>query len=116
LVPAPFGRSGPTLRAYFREDGALNLSGANPKLELVEEGDRVYIRLTLGAEVHTAATKLVDTELLGKAKCSGLAYENADGSRVVVEGDYFGKKRKLSTPFAGPFEDPGQGGLELEVW
>jgi len=103
-------------RAYFREDGALNLSGANPKLELVEEGDRVYIRLTLGAEVHTAATKLVDTELLGKAKCSGLAYENADGSRVVVEGDYFGKKRKLSTPFAGPFEDPGQGGLELEVW
>jgi hypothetical protein len=103
-------------RAYFREDGALNLPGANPKLELVEEGDRVYIRLTLGAEVHTAATKLVDTGLLGKAKCSGLAYENADGSRLVVESDYFGKKRKMSTPFAGPFEDPGQGGLELKVW
>ena len=103
-------------RAYFREDGALNLPGANPKLELVEEGDRVYVRLTLGAEVHTAATKLVDTELLGKAKCSGLAYENADGSRVVIESDYFGKKRKMSTPFAGPFEDPGQGGLELKVW
>ena len=103
-------------RAYFREDGALNLPGANPKLELVEEGDRVYIRLTLGAEVHTAATKLVDTELLGKAKCSGLAYENADGLRVVIGSDYFGKKRKMSTPFAGPFEDPGQGGLELKVW
>jgi hypothetical protein len=103
-------------RAYFREDGALNLPGANPKLELLEEGGSVYVRLSLGAEVRAAATRLVDTGLLGKAKCSGLAYENADGSRVAVESDYFGKKRNMSTPFAGPFEDPGQGGLKLKVW
>jgi hypothetical protein len=23
---------------------------------------------------------------------------------------------QTSNPFAGPFEDPGQGGLELKVW
>jgi alpha-N-arabinofuranosidase len=52
---------------------------------------------------------------LGKARIPGLAYENADGSPVIVDSDYFGKKRKESGPSAGPFEDPGQGDLRLKV-
>ena len=103
-------------RAYFNENGALQLSESNPKPVLVEEGDRVYLQLNFGAEVRTAATKLVTTELLGTAKIPGLAYENADGSRLVIDSDYFGMKRNTSTPFAGPFEDPGQAGLKLKVW
>ncbi|MFN0168179.1 MAG: hypothetical protein ACKV22_17275, partial [Bryobacteraceae bacterium] len=103
-------------RAYFKEECALDRSGADPKIEVAEEGGHVYLRLNLGPEVRTAATKLVDTELLGKTEVSGLGYENADGSRVEIDSDYFGKKRKLSAPLAGPFEDPGQGGLNLKVW
>lgn len=38
------------------------------------------------------------------------------GSRRVIDSDYFGKKRKLSSPFAGPFENQGQGNLKLKVW
>jgi len=103
-------------RAYSKELGALNLSREDPKPEIVEEGDRVYLRLNLGAEMRSAATKVVNTELLGKAKIPALGYENADGSHLVVDADYFGKKRKASTPLAGPFEDPGQGELKLKVW
>jgi hypothetical protein len=100
-------------RAWFSEEGALNLPGTNLKPLLVEEGDRVYLQWNFGAELRTAATKLVTTELLGKAKIAGLAYENADGSRLVIDRDYSGKKRNTSAPFAGPFEDPG---LKLKVW
>ncbi|MEK7408407.1 MAG: right-handed parallel beta-helix repeat-containing protein [Acidobacteriota bacterium] len=103
-------------RAYFKEDGALNLSEADPKPEIVEEGDRVYLRLNLGADLRKAATRLVNTELLGKAKISGLAYENADGSPLVIDSDYFGKKRSEANPTPGPFETPGQGELKLRVW
>jgi hypothetical protein len=103
-------------RAYFQEDGAVNLPGVDPKPEIVEEGDHVYLRLNLDAEVEKAATKLVNTELLGKAKITGLPYENADGSPVVIDRDYFGKKRNGATPSAGPFEKPGQGDLKLRVW
>jgi hypothetical protein len=87
-------------RAYFQEEGALNLSGANPKPEVVEDGDRVYLQLEMPAEVRTAATRLVDTELLGMAKIPNLGYENADGSRLVIDRDYFGKARKATAPFA----------------
>lgn len=103
-------------RAYFREDGALAFPGVDPKPEIVEEGDHVYLRMDLGAEVRKAATRLVNTGMLGKAKIPGLAYENSDGSPVVIDRDYFGKKRNGVTPSAGPFENPGQGKLKLTVW
>jgi hypothetical protein len=103
-------------RPYFEEAGALNLSPADPKPEVVEEGDSVYLRLNLGAELGKSSTRLVNTELLGRAQISGLAYENTDGSPVVIDTDYSGRKRKPASPSAGPFEDPGQGTLKLKVW
>jgi len=103
-------------RAYFKEDGALDLSGAEHKPEIVEEGDSVYLRLMLPPEVRKAATRLVNTALLGKAKIPGLAYESADGSPVSIDSDYFGNKRNVASPFAGPFENPGAGVLKLKVW
>ena len=51
-----------------------------------------------------------------KAKVSGLAYENGDGSAVVIDSDYFDKPRNASSPSAGPFETPGLGSLKLKVW
>ncbi len=58
----------------------------------------------------------MNTELLGKAKISGLAYENADGSPLVIDEDYFGKKRNVAAPSPGPFENAGEGDLKLKVW
>jgi len=103
-------------RPYFREEGALNLPEADPQPKIVEDGDRVYLRLNLGAEVRKAETRLVNTGLLGKARVPGLAYENADGSPVTVDTDYFGKKRSGAKPAPGPFGSLGQGKLELKVW
>jgi hypothetical protein len=101
-------------RAYFKEESALNLPGTHPQIEIIDEGERVYLRLNLGSDLEKAATRLVNTELLGKAKTPGLAYENADGSPVVIEADYFGRKRQAARPSAGPFEAPGD--LKIRVW
>ncbi len=101
-------------RAYSKEEPALNLPGAQPKIEVVEEGERVYLVLDLGADLQKAATRLVNTGLLGKAKVPGLAYENADGSPVVIDTDYFGQKRQAARPAAGPFEAAGE--AKRRVW
>lgn len=103
-------------RAYYKEDDALRPAAVEPKPEIVEQGDHVYLRLSLPEEVRKAATKIVTTELLGTAKISGLPFENADGSPVVVDRDYFGKKRNPAAPSAGPFAHPGHGDLKLKVW
>ena len=76
----------------------------------------MYLRLSLSAEVRKAATRLVSTERLGKARIPGLPYENADGSPLVIDSDYSGRKRSTTAPSAGPFEDAGQGDVKLKVW
>lgn len=57
---------------------------------------------------------LFTTELLGKATIPDMAFENADGSPLAVDTDYFGKKRDAANPFPGPFETPVAG--EVKVW
>jgi hypothetical protein len=103
-------------RPYAKESNPLILSGLDPKPAIQEDGESVYLRLTLSREMQNAATTRVTTSLLGKAKVPGLAYENADGSPVVIDSDYFGKKRSEANPSAGPFEKAGQGDLKLKVW
>ena len=103
-------------RPYSKEAIPLTLSGIDPKVTIGEEGDSVYLHLTLGSSVQKVGTTRVTTSLLGKARIPGLAYENADGSPLVIDSDYFGKKRKEANPCPGPFENPGQGELKLKVW
>jgi alpha-L-arabinofuranosidase len=84
---------------------------------LTQKADGWYLTL---AEDNTwrseAKCKLVTTKLLGRAKVSGCTYENADGSPLRINTDYFGKKRKEKHPFPGPFETISNGKQEIKVW
>lgn len=102
-------------RPYRNESDAVR-SATDPKIKVVEEGDRVYLHLTLDDAVQKAKTSLLTTELLGKAKISQLPYEDFDGSPLKIKADYFGKQRNAANPTAGPFEKSGQGELKLKVW
>jgi len=103
-------------RPYSKEANPFTLSGSDPKPAISDEGGSVYLHLTLWKKMQKAATSLVTTDILGKAKVPGLAYENADGSPLVITTDYFGKNRNATNPSAGPFENPGTGKLVLKVW
>lgn len=58
---------------------------------------------------------LVTTKRLGKAAIPDLPYEQADGTPIRINTDYFGKKRNESNPTPGPFENPGTGPVRLKV-
>ena len=103
-------------RPYGQEAQPSVHAAFDPGVKLVVEGDTAVLHLTLDEAVQKATTTLVTTELLGKAKIPGLAYENPDGSAVKIDIDYFGKPRNEANPTAGPFETPGTGSLTLRVW
>ena len=102
-------------RPYSKEAHHLVQSGFDPKVRIVTEGDNVYLDLRLDQAVNKSRTTLVTTGLLGKAKIPGLPYENPDGSSLVIDTDYFGKRRNEVNPTAGPFENPGTGLLTMKV-
>jgi alpha-N-arabinofuranosidase len=103
-------------RPYSKEVNYVVLAGDDSQAKLVEEGRRVYLRLTFGEAVQKSRATLVTTELLGQAKIAGLLFDNVDSSLLKIDTDYFGKRRDDTSPTAGPFENPGGGPLTLKVW
>ncbi|HNY29177.1 MAG TPA: right-handed parallel beta-helix repeat-containing protein, partial [Candidatus Sumerlaeota bacterium] len=86
-------------------------------LKLAEQADGAYLELALDKAWTAERTRsLVTAERLGKAAIPNLPYENADGSPVRLDTDFFGKKRNENNPFPGPFERPDGGKQVLKVW
>jgi alpha-N-arabinofuranosidase len=86
-------------------------------VKLTQTPDGWYLELAEDkAWRDEAKCQWVTTDLLGKAKVPDCAYENADGSPLRLNTDYFGKKRDGKNPFPGPFEPAASGRLRLKVW
>jgi len=100
----------------IKETNYVEKAGFDPKIKIVEEGENVYLYITLDRSLKSLNNKLVTTKLLGKALIPRQAYENPDGSPLKIDTDYFGKQRNEKNPTAGPFENPGEGRLSLKVW
>jgi hypothetical protein len=99
-----------------KETNYVEKADFDPKIEIVEQGENVYLHVTLDESVESLDSKLVTTDLLGKAVVPDQAFENPDGSALKIDADYFRSKRSDNDPTAGPFEHPGQGRLTLKVW
>jgi alpha-N-arabinofuranosidase len=99
------------------EADALLKPDFDPGVKLWQRADGWYLDLTLDPSWNAEQVrKLVTTELLGKAKVPGCAFENADGSPLRIDTDYFGRKRNEQNPFPGPFELVRGGHQILKVW
>ncbi|HWH69291.1 MAG TPA: hypothetical protein VNT26_07885, partial [Candidatus Sulfotelmatobacter sp.] len=102
-------------RPYAKATSCVTVPTVDPHVKLVEEGNQLLLQLNLGPELRQPQTRLVTTALLGQARIPGLPYENADGSPLKLDSDFFGKKRPKANPTPGPFEKPGNGELRLRV-
>jgi len=103
-------------KPYIKETNYVEKAGFDPKIKIVEQGESVYLHITLDQFCKALDNTLVTTKLLGKAMIPGQAYENPDGSPLKIDTDYFGRKRSKANPTAGPFENPPEGKLILKVW
>ena len=100
----------------IKETNQIEKPDFDPNIEIVEQGENMYLYITLDKSFKSLNNKLVTTKLLGKAMIPGQAFENPDGSPLTIDTDYFGRKRNKANPSAGPFENTGEGELKLKVW
>jgi len=100
---------------YARETNQVEQVGVDPKIRVVEKGERVYLHFTWGQAVRKAASTLVTTDRLGKARIPRLSFENPDGSPLKIDTDYFGTRRNDTNTIPGPFENAEPGPLVLKV-
>lgn len=89
---------------YSRETHYI-LADAQVMIELDQKEDGVFFSVKGLPDLSELQTPLVTTELLGNAKLPDAPFNNYDGSALVVDVDYYGRKRTDSSPVAGPFHD-----------
>ncbi len=106
-----FGESKP----YPIEEESIVLPSVRPRAQLTWKGGRGYLSANFGS-MDGYVAEWVTTALLGKALVSGCPYENAVGSPLTVDVDFFGKKRAAAKPIPGPFTDAGSVLRAIRVW
>jgi len=85
--------------------------------KLMEKPDGWYLTITLDPKWRDEiARQLVNTKRLGKALIPKMAFEEPDGSDIMIDTDYQGRQRNTGNPFPGPFENVGVGPVTYKVW
>jgi hypothetical protein len=101
---------------YKDETRYIRNPGFKPEMGITTEGNSVYLSFSLDEKGTDVKTDLVTTALLGKAKMPRQAFENPDGTPIMINSDYLGNSRSESNPSSGPFENPGKGAIRIKVW
>ncbi len=102
-------------RPYAKEADPLQCGNVEWNMKLRTEAGKTVLEFEAASDLSRARTHLVTTALLGLAKIPQLPYENADGTPLKVDRDFFGKKRDRAHPTPGPFEKPGTGAVALQL-
>ncbi|MDR1336868.1 MAG: hypothetical protein LBK22_08575, partial [Tannerella sp.] len=96
------------------EKQSVSLPDFDSKFRIEENGKEVYVSLSAQG-LNGIQTQTVTTERLGKAKMPKAAYEQPDGTPIIIDRDYSGLKRKTN-PTPGPFEPLKEGENRIRVW
>jgi alpha-N-arabinofuranosidase len=100
-------------RPYVGETNCV-CSPTKLNVKLLQTSGKVTLQIDSNPALEQAKTCLITTELLGKAKIADVPYENADGSSLRIDADFWGNKRNGIKPTPGPFEKAGEGSLNLK--
>jgi len=80
--------------------------------EFSEEMDKVYVCIENAGLLGQPGSKLLSADTLGKSYHAEMAWENPDGTNIVFDTDFFGRKRPAGTVTPGPFEVAGMSSKE----
>lgn len=101
---------------YPEKGPFLHLPNFDPELEIEEKGAEVYLHVNVHPALLEIDTEPIHTRMLGRVKTSDMWFENADGTPLEINKDYFGKKRALEAPMTGPFSNLKPGKTKIKVW
>jgi hypothetical protein len=113
--------------AYLRNNVYLNgarpgeretdpvVADADPKLQVVDTADEVFLEIDLPAQAATARVSIVSTPDLGRVRFVDADYEAPDGSILVLDTDLLGAKATQPTA-VGPVASLQAGPNKIKVW
>ncbi|MBK7105518.1 MAG: right-handed parallel beta-helix repeat-containing protein [Ignavibacteriae bacterium] len=99
------------------ERNSINATDIDTNLKFIKEGENIFLETNMNQNWVTEQKRtMVTTNILDIAIVPKLRFDNADGSILKIDTDYFGKVRNKILPSPGPFEDIQNGRVKIKVW
>ena len=99
-----------------KDENSINSNEFNPEIKLVQIGSKVHLSFSLDKAYTDQKVQLITTDLLGKAKIPKANFDNPDGTKLIIDKDYFGKTRTPDNNRPNPFVELPIEFNELTVW
>lgn len=99
---------------FDREEENI-VSDFNPELKISEEGNDVYLEITLPDEFETIKGGVHSTQTLERVRLTDVEFENPDGSEVVINKDLLGQVKEGKSVL-GPLSNLKSGKNKIKVW
>ncbi|WP_053362736.1 right-handed parallel beta-helix repeat-containing protein [Bacillus sp. FJAT-27251] len=100
---------------FEREQENLVMNSFNPALQIIEEGEEVYLSVELPEEFGQLLGEVQSTATLERVRIVDAEFENPDGSEVRVDTDLLGNQRE-ETSVLGPIAQLQKGKNHVKVW
>lgn len=102
---------------HKNENNPVYCSSKINKSEIVRRKDGYYINWNFGSVCpEVMSTKLITSDVLGKAKVPDMKFENPDGSPFIIDTDLLGAERNKVNPLPGPLEIRRTKAKYLKLW
>ncbi|WP_226037466.1 right-handed parallel beta-helix repeat-containing protein [Aquibacillus saliphilus] len=101
--------------SFERENEKLVQEKFNPEINIVEEGNEVYLSVELPEDFESILGEIQTTETLGRVRLVDVEFENPDGTELNLDTDLLGEKRSEKSTL-GPIAQLQKGKNYLKVW
>ncbi|MBP7402050.1 MAG: right-handed parallel beta-helix repeat-containing protein [Clostridia bacterium] len=93
-------------KACKKEVGGLSVEDPDVVVELLEKDGQYVLKTNVYDKIKDFCSRMIHTDILGKAFEPEQPYENADGTPIRFDTDYFGNRRGIQV-IPGPFASAG---------
>lgn len=101
--------------AFERENDKLIEKDFNPNLQIIDNGDEVYLSCELPDSFENIHGQIQSTDTLTRVRIVDSEYENPDGSKVILDTDLL-DYRRADRSSLGPIAQLKKGKNHIRIW
>jgi alpha-N-arabinofuranosidase len=101
--------------AFEKENDKLVDKSFNPKLQIIDNGDEVYLSCEMPESFENIQGQVQSTDTLIRARIVDAEYENPDGSKIILDTDLLDEQRADRSPL-GPIAQLKKGKNHIRIW
>jgi hypothetical protein len=103
-------------RPSVKDKNSITDIGFDPGINLEEKEEGIFLHFDVNQLYYSQKVKIINTEILGKARIPKAKFDNPDGTPLTIDRDYSDNARTEQNNLPGPFVNLKGDKIKVKVW